>query len=76
MPELTWELILGDPPEPDAEQLAYEKRCAANRRAQCLGCGRFLKNGSMRVRHGATFDLVDYLVWTCPKCGDQSEPMG
>lgn len=67
---------MGDPPEPDAEQLAYEKRCAANRRAQCLHCGRFLKSGTMRVSYASSFNLVDYLVWDCPKCGEQSEPMG
>jgi len=76
MSGLTWELILGDPPEPDEEQIAYEKRRAANARAQCLHCGRFLKNGNMRVSYAYSFDLVDYLKWDCPKCGEQSEPMG
>ena len=76
MPEMTWELILGDPPEPTAEELAYDKRRAANARNRCLGCGRFLPKGSVRIRPGATFSLVDLLVWDCPKCGEQSEPMG
>lgn len=76
MPELTWEIILGDPPEPTAEDLAYERRRAANARAQCLGCGRFLKNGNMRVDYASSFGLVDYLRWDCPKCGEQWEPMG
>lgn len=76
MTGLTWELILGDPPEPTAEEIAYERRRRANARARCLHCGRFLPGGNMRVRPGATFDLVDRLHWDCPRCGEQSEPMG
>jgi len=70
---MKWELLPGPPPEPTEEELAYDKRRASNARNRCLACGRFLPKGTVRMSYGMVFNRV---VWDCPKCGEQSEPLG
>lgn len=77
--KLTWELILVDPPEPtpeaEAEDEAYWKRVESRRRHQCLVCSRFVKSSTWRIRQAPNWDLPDYAVYECSKCGPMSEPL-